>query len=292
VKRLICQLSLAILCPLTASWAQVLPPNETGISLGQWHTIVRDMDSAKKFWTLLGATPISVDGTEVMKFAGVLVFLTPGSPSGGTEGTVVDHVGFGVPDVRKTLAKLKAEGIKVREPGPNGSPLNGLPVGDAWSPDNLMVELETVQTLTTPCPIVACIPYLNKWSAIEIASNHIHFHVPVTIRNQMQDWYAKMFGATPGVLGDNLTGDIPGSRFIRWTAKVPAGETTLPTKGRALDYIGFEVRNLEAFCKKLEVKGVKFDAPYSKTRHKSFASAQLTDPWGVSIELTEGLNRF
>jgi hypothetical protein len=43
------------------------------------------MDAAKKFWMLLGATPINVDGTEVMKFAGALVFLTPGSPSGGSK---------------------------------------------------------------------------------------------------------------------------------------------------------------------------------------------------------------
>ena len=78
-------------------------------------------------------------------------------------------------------------------------------------------------------------------------------------------------------------------KFMRWTEK---SEATLPTKGRALDHIGFEVRNLEAFCKKLGANGVKFDAPYSKTRHKSFASAELTDPWRTSIELTEGLNRF
>jgi len=65
----------------------------------------------------------------------------------------------------------------------------------------------------------------------------------------------------------------------------------LPLKGRTLDHIGFEVTNLEEFCKKLEANGVKFDQPYSKTRHKSFASAQFTDPWGISIELTEGLRK-
>jgi hypothetical protein len=64
------------------------------------------------------------------------------------------------------------------------------------------------------------------------------------------------------------------------------------TKGRTLDHIGFEVTNLEAYCKKLEGNGVKFDEPYSKSRHKDFASAMLTDPWGVFIELTEGLRRF
>jgi hypothetical protein len=89
-------------------------------------------------------------------------------------------------------------------------------------------------------------------------------------------------------LGANLTGNLP--VFISpWTAHA---DPSAPTKGRALDHIGFEVTNLEAFCKKLEAKGVKFDAPYSKKRHKSFASAELTDPWRVSIELTEGLRRF
>jgi catechol 2,3-dioxygenase-like lactoylglutathione lyase family enzyme len=59
-----------------------------------------------------------------------------------------------------------------------------------------------------------------------------------------------------------------------------------------LDHVGFEVKDLEAFCRQLEADGVKLDKPYSKTRHASFASAELTDPWGTSIQLTEGLNRF
>ena len=289
MKKLMCVLGLLLMW-LPASVAQVFAPNEAGVSMGQWHTIVRDVDAAKKFWMLLGATPIKIDRTEVMKFAGVLVFLTPGSPTGGSEGTVVDHIGFGMPDVAKAIPMLKAAGYKVD--GPHGSAVNGLPVILTWSPDNVLVEIGTVQTLTTPCAIVACIPYLDKWPASEIASNHIHMYVPVDIREQMQNWYAKTFGATPGVLGENLIGDLPGARFIRWSDKVPAGKTTLPTKGRALDYIGFEIKNLESFCKKLEANGVKLDGPYSKSRHKSFASAELVDPWGVSIELTEGLNRF
>ena len=65
-----------------------------------------------------------------------------------------------------------------------------------------------------------------------------------------------------------------------------------PTKGRAIDYVGYEVKDLKAFCKKLQASGVKLDQPYSKSRHKSYASAMITDPWGISIELTEGLNKF
>jgi len=58
-----------------------------------------------------------------------------------------------------------------------------------------------------------------------------------------------------------------------------------------LDHIGLEVRNLEAFCRKLEANGVKFDARYKK-QPSGIATALLTDPWGTSIELTEGLNKL
>jgi hypothetical protein len=65
----------------------------------------------------------------------------------------------------------------------------------------------------------------------------------------------------------------------------------VPTKGRRLDHIGFEVPNLEAFCKRLASMGVSFDVPYQKSTD-GVAHAMLTDPWGTSIELTEGLTGF
>ena len=86
-----------------------------------------------------------------------------------------------------------------------------------------------------------------------------------------------------------LTGAVPGVEFMRFGFP---SDSLSPTKGRALDHIGFEVRGLKEFCEKLAARGIKFDLPYSKSRHKGFASAELTDLFGTSIELTEGLNRF
>ena len=63
-----------------------------------------------------------------------------------------------------------------------------------------------------------------------------------------------MFGIIPGELGPNLTGVLPGAQFIR-IAKFP--NLPSPTKGRTLDHIGFEVKNLQSFCKKLRSKGGK-----------------------------------
>ena len=55
-----------------------------------------------------------------------------------------------------------------------------------------------------------------------------------------------------------------------------------------LDHSGFEVDDLEPFCAARESQGLTFDQPYSALP-SGIATAVLTDPWGTSIELTEGL---
>jgi hypothetical protein len=58
--------------------------------------------------------------------------------------------------------------------------------------------------------------------------------------------------------------------------------------------VGFEVKNLEAFSKALEAKGIKLVHPYTKSdpAMNKIATATIVDPWGVSIELTEGLDQI
>ena len=65
----------------------------------------------------------------------------------------------------------------------------------------------------------------------------------------------------------------------------------MSTKGRATDHVGFEVRNLPEFLKQLDAKGIKLTEPYKKSNKEmgGVATAMITDPWGVRIELTEGL---
>jgi catechol 2,3-dioxygenase-like lactoylglutathione lyase family enzyme len=70
----------------------------------------------------------------------------------------------------------------------------------------------------------------------------------------------------------------------------PAPTPTVGTTGRSIDHIGFEVKNLEAFTNKLEADGIKLDRPYSKVAALGISIAFIKDPWGTSIELTEGLD--
>jgi predicted enzyme related to lactoylglutathione lyase len=66
---------------------------------------------------------------------------------------------------------------------------------------------------------------------------------------------------------------------------VKADRPTVTTKGRALDHIGFDVKNLEAFLNNLQANGIKLDRPYTKT--PLVALAFIYDPWGTYIELNE-----
>jgi catechol 2,3-dioxygenase-like lactoylglutathione lyase family enzyme len=290
MKTFIPILSLIVLWPLAASWAQLRPPSESGVSLGQVHAIVRDIDASKKFWTLMGGTAIKVDGTDVMKFPGVLLFLTLGSPSGGSSGTPMDHIGFWVTDGPELVARLKAENQKT-DPNAGERVPGVMNVGYVYSPDDLKIEVLDL-------PNVRRIhPELLENKSLKLIGpstfDHLHYMLPEAVGPEARAWYAKTFGASLSIyhsrtgapeLGDELSGTR--LNFGK------SNKSVVPTKGRALDHIGFEVKHLQAFCEMLEASGVKLDQPYSKARHKSFASAELTDPWGTSIELTEGLDKF
>ncbi|MBI3895302.1 MAG: VOC family protein [Acidobacteria bacterium] len=269
MKRLASILILATLGPSNALWAQLPPPNTAGVSMGHIHLNVRDVESHKKFWSALGGTPVKLGPLEVVKFPDVLVFLQQAQSSGGTVGTVVNHVAFRVPNVQEALARWKDAGLNTL---PGRNPQTGFVV----PPDELRLEILEDPSLSIP-----------------IAYHHIHFHVADTGESdsvaEIKAWYVKMFGAEPGMRGQNQAADVPG---VNLTFSKASTETVVGTKGRVLDHIGFEVKGLEAFCKKLEANGTKFDVPYTKRPDLGIGVAFLTDPWGTYIELTEGLNRL
>jgi predicted enzyme related to lactoylglutathione lyase len=104
----------------------------------------------------------------------------------------------------------------------------------------------------------------------------------------MHDWYMKIFGAKdrPGLTGSFIGADLPGIGL-----NFTAATDVVSTRGRAIDHIGFEVKNLEEFTKKLAAQGIKLDRPYTKVEALGISIAFITDPWGTYIELTEGLDK-
>ena len=263
MKSLISILTVAALYPILAAQAQLPPPNEAGVSIGHIHLVVRDIEANKKVFVAMGGKLTKFGDNEIVKFPGILIFFRQGDPTGPSVGSVVNHFGFHVPNVQESVKKWNAAGVKT-EPG--ARPTQAYVV----TPDGVRIEILEDADLKVP-----------------IVSDHIHFYVAESAIPEIQSWYAKTFGARPGKRGNFQSADVPGMTLLFAKSDTAA----VPTKGRALDHIGFEIQNLEAFCKKLEASGVKFDRPYGHTP-TGLGIAFITDPWGTYIELNEGLNKL
>jgi catechol 2,3-dioxygenase-like lactoylglutathione lyase family enzyme/extradiol dioxygenase family protein len=253
----------------SSAFAQLVQPNQLGVRMGHIHLTVKDVDAQKKFWLeTMGGTLVKNGRLELIQFPGVFVMLRQADGAAPPAGSIVDHFGFAVKDMKGALARWKTASVEI-EPteNPNEVYVHG--------PDGIRVEVYGEPAISTP-----------------IAMHHIHMY-PIDVP-AIKQWYVTAFGANPGrrpciaclsmptmIEAD----DMPGVNltFSQGT-KMPVG-----TKGRAIDHIGFDVDNLEAFAAALNAKGIKTDGPVRTVNGTNVKNVYLTDPWGTYIELTQGL---
>jgi catechol 2,3-dioxygenase-like lactoylglutathione lyase family enzyme len=280
-----CILHLALLLPTAAS-AQLVAAKEGPIVYGHHHVNATDPAAHRKFWadTLGGVVAkVGTDGREIIRMPNVLIFMRTQKPTGGTKGSVHDHIGLSVPNLRATLAKVTANGFR------NITAQDSLPgqkvVGDVvelgagpvsalayvLGPDDVKVELLEMKAQAEPVKL-----------------HHIHFFGHQ--QAEMRDWYIKVFGATAaaGANPNFISANLPGLGLNFSATPAP----TAPTTGRALDHIGFEVRNLKEFLARLEAQGIKPSVTFRRVDALGINIAFIVDPWGTNIELTEGLDKI
>lgn len=271
---------LIVLVAWSPVLAQLTAARDHPVAYGHHHINASDVDAHKRFWIDgLGGTAIRI-GTapnDVVRFPNVLVFLTARAPSGGTKGTVVNHLGFETRDIVAAVTTLRAAGFRLvtseELPGAGYEVTDdvaqrpgGNRIAFVMGPDETKVELLE-----------------NTASAHPIQLHHIHYATPEGAL--MQGWYAKHFGGTAGTRIGQPNLELPGVHLTF----APSATPVTPTRGRALDHVGFEVRNLEAFVARLEAGGVKMDRGYTRVAALGIAIAFFTDPFGTYVELTEGL---
>src|SRR5207342_156805 len=195
----------------------------------------KDRDANRKILVAMGGVYQKYGMFDLVKFPGLIIFLNLGPttppPAGGSVGSVVNHVGFLVPNIQDAVAKLKAAGVDVL-PSTNGR----LDQAFVVTPDGVRIAIVEDKAQTVP-----------------IKPNHAHLFVPEAEIPKIQAWYVKYFGAKASVRGDNAAAELPGVSLFFAKSDTPLAGT----HGRTLDHIAFEVKNLEAFMKKLEADGVK-----------------------------------
>src|SRR5437016_3362592 len=114
---------LLLLCAASPLLAQLPAPNPDGVTAGHHIFRAKDVDAANKFWMTLGGEPAALATIKLMKFPGVLLFISaprganPALSLGGNHGTTVEFITFKVKDLKASLAKWKDAGIVPKTEG-------------------------------------------------------------------------------------------------------------------------------------------------------------------------------
>ena len=213
------------------AFAQLAAPNASGAAIGHIHINAIDVDAQARFWTIVGGKIVQREKITMVQFPGIYVLLRKQEHTGGSVGSTINHFGFYVRDFEASVTKWKAAGLNW---DPVKNPQRGQ--GFLMGPDSVRVEIYENTSIATP-----------------LQMHHIHLMVPDPL--QAQKWYVENFGATAGKRAQFETVNVPGTEITLSKAAEPQA----PTKGRSVDHIGFEVKNIDAFVAKLQTAGIRTD---------------------------------
>jgi hypothetical protein len=176
-----------------------------------------------------------------LSFPGIFVMLRQADAAAPPAGSVIDHFGLVYKDIEAARARWKSGGVKydVGDVNPNQ--------GYVFAPDS-GIRVEVFGDPSLPGPV---------------SMDHMHLYAAEADIKAMQAWYAKVFGGFPGQRQRVARpGVIEVDYFHRFNFSFSPGMGKLaPTKGRAIDHLGFDVKNLDEFEKRIAALGIKFEAP-------------------------------
>jgi hypothetical protein len=134
--------------------AQPAPFNEIGVTMGHWHIVSKDVEANQKIFLAMGGKLFMPGGNPLIMFPGVYINLVLGTEKadGGTEGSVLNHVGFIVDNVQQRVTQWKTAGVNVL-PGLNNRTDQAFVV----TPDGVRIEILE-----------------DKMQAVPIRHEHVH----------------------------------------------------------------------------------------------------------------------
>ncbi len=223
-------------------------PGRGGVVMTHVHLNSADPEAAIAFWTgTLAASGYSTGSMTGITMQGGVVLFSKAAPTGPSAGSAIEHIGIRVPDFEPLMTRLAKTSYKSSRPTPGGPLL-------IEGPDGVRIEVAEDS---------------DMYTVVEFG--HVHVAGPKAAEGPA--WYTANLGARPG--GDDTSVRIGGQVFFS------KADSAAPTKGRAVDHISVETRDLAALTKKLSDAGIKLEATDKPT------VKLLTDPSGVLIEVSE-----
>jgi catechol 2,3-dioxygenase-like lactoylglutathione lyase family enzyme len=206
---------------------------------------------------MFGGEPTS-EGKDRLMFGKTRFIWLKSDGAKPSEGTTIDHIGFSFPVAYTKMQELTAAGVKIKEPLRQEGGMSFAFVEDPWG-----VKIEILQ------------------DPDQRGFHHVHL---VTKDTQATlAWYQARFGGVRNKLNQVNAlkyGDV--SLIVRQRPNAPDA-----TGGRAVDHIGWRVRDLDESLAAL--KGIKLLQGPTELQlatgkvHYSF----VEDPFGTKIELVQ-----
>jgi catechol 2,3-dioxygenase-like lactoylglutathione lyase family enzyme len=262
--------SIGLMALLTAGpvHAQLAAPNAHGVSFAHVHISVTDLSLHETLWTdLFDGVLVKKAGYSAVRVPGVLIFFTEQEPTTTSVNTVIDHFGFRVRNLAEVLGKWQAQGNDVDS---RWTSAEGLPKAYITMPDGIRLELEEAPGLSTSTEM-----------------HHVHIYSPRY--QELPEWYGGLFGATSTARGGiQTTVGVPGANL----SFSDSDEPRAPSDGTAIDHIGFEVEDMDAFAALLRQEGIEVEFGPLYIESLDLWVAFFTDPSGALVEATQGLDKY
>jgi catechol 2,3-dioxygenase-like lactoylglutathione lyase family enzyme len=248
--------------------AQLVAPNEAGVTFGHIHLNVSDIELHAKLWTEL------FDGALVKKGAltgvsipGVLIFFKQGEPTAPSQETVIDNIGLKVRDMDAILSEWQMLGYETESEFVDASNMSHACI---TLPNGTSLALEEDPALSAKAEM-----------------SHVHYATPQY--RELVTWYADLFWALPQHAGEiEAMAYLPGT--ILYFNK--SEEDMKPTENTAIDPSGVEVEDMGKFAEMLQTQGVNIELVPRYVESIDLWILFFTDPSGARIEVTEGLDDY
>jgi catechol 2,3-dioxygenase-like lactoylglutathione lyase family enzyme len=238
---------------------------QTTLPYDHVHLNVPDPAAAAKWYEQhFGAKRLD-EGPDRLTFGNTRFLFARRADAGPSAGSSIDHVGFSVADLDAKLKELETAGAKITTPARDVAGLFKLAfVDDPWG-----TRLEVVQDTEL------------------LGLHHIHLRAPDP--DAVTNWLASKFGGERG----KLKGRIDALKYMSgsnpvWVL-VQKGDA-VPSDGRAVDHIGWQMPNLAARIAELKASGVTVTVeprPVTLANKSTITIAFVEAPPGIKIELVQ-----
>jgi catechol 2,3-dioxygenase-like lactoylglutathione lyase family enzyme len=227
----------------------------------QVHLGVPDPAAAAAWYVeRLGARP--GDNVDRVWFGDIRVIFLKNAAPGRSDGTAIDHFALSVPSIQAQLRSLEGSGARVLTPAFDHAGLHPSAfIEDPWGSKIELVE-----------------------DAERAGFHHVQLQVPDP--SAARQWYVDRFGGTPG----KFKGRVDGLQYGGVWVFLGEHAAAPPSKGHAIDHVGWRMPDLLAKADELRGMGVTFTTEPVPGPPGPFSPVLMSfteDPWGVKIELLQ-----